>query len=575
MSPTPLFDAALDKILDELKPHTRTCAETGETFEIGEKDIEMCKLLRVPPPKTIWWARIRQKRHFMGGFDLFRRTLPDGQSVVTMFDPESFAKILPVPAWNSDAFDPMAFGFSKTSEQSFFEAWRSLSAAVPRPALIQDPSSVNSDWSTYGWAMKNCYFTYEGIFNEDLQYADFMAWTSNNADAMNNAHSEWRYETVDCKYCSRTIFSERCEACIDIAFCAACKDCSDCFGCTNLRHKKFCFLNEQLTEEEYRKRVLAIDLRDAQVVEEWRDRIAPLWTEAFRLASLVLRSENVSGDDIQDSRDTIGVLLYSCERVSYAFGCTNCKDSANITSCMNSERCTNTLKVFDSYDVKHSLHCTGCVEVEYSELLTSCEYCFGCIGLKHKRFCILNKQYTEEEYWPLVDAIKMAMLERGEYGEFFPHAASPFAFNTSGISTLYPFTKEESEKLGVRWHVFTELGNASAVSIDELPTNLKDTTDVILSKRFLCPITGRSFGFVKPELALHRLLNVALPRVHPTVRRMQRAAQYLAPRLYPRACTSCHANVVTRLSPEKTTPVLCETCYEEVVIGEKEAPVSV
>ena len=50
--------------------------------------------------------------------------------------------------------------------------------------------------------------------------------------------------------------------------------------------------------------------------------------------------------------------------------------------------------------------------------------CFACVGLRKKRFCIFNVQYSEEEYWQRVDELKCVMLERGEYGEYFSAAFS-------------------------------------------------------------------------------------------------------------------------------------------------------
>ena len=148
-SNTPRFDAALDEILLKLTPHTRTCSETGETFEIGEKEIELCRSLRVPPPKMIWWARLRRQRTFHACFDLFRRTLKDGNSVVTMYDPESFTKILPNADWYSDQFDPLIHGRAIDPSIPFFDQWPTLSREVPRQAIIQDAKSENSEWSVY------------------------------------------------------------------------------------------------------------------------------------------------------------------------------------------------------------------------------------------------------------------------------------------------------------------------------------------------------------------------------------------------------------------------------------------
>ncbi|MBU1757666.1 hypothetical protein KKG31_00495 [Patescibacteria group bacterium] len=38
----------------------------------------------------------------------------------------------------------------------------------------------------------------------------------------------------------------------------------------------------------------------------------------------------------------------------------------------------------------------------YCESCDACENCFGCVSLRNKSYCILNKQYTQEEYENLV-----------------------------------------------------------------------------------------------------------------------------------------------------------------------------
>ncbi|MEI6774387.1 MAG: hypothetical protein WCL18_06470 [bacterium] len=41
----------------------------------------------------------------------------------------------------------------------------------------------------------------------------------------------------------------------------------------------------------------------------------------------------------------------------------------------------------------------------YSYGMESCSFCLGCVGLKNKSFCILNKQYTKEERFELANKI--------------------------------------------------------------------------------------------------------------------------------------------------------------------------
>ncbi len=55
--------------------------------------------------------------------------------------------------------------------------------------------------------------------------------------------------------------------------------------------------------------------------------------------------------------------------------------------------------------------------------------CFLCVNLENKKYCILNKQYSKEEYEVLVPQIIEHMQKTGEWGEFFPVCLSPFGYN--------------------------------------------------------------------------------------------------------------------------------------------------
>jgi hypothetical protein len=43
--------------------------------------------------------------------------------------------------------------------------------------------------------------------------------------------------------------------------------------------------------------------------------------------------------------------------------------------------------------------------IYYSYYLENRSYCLGCVGLRNKSFCILNKQYTQEEWFELANKI--------------------------------------------------------------------------------------------------------------------------------------------------------------------------
>jgi hypothetical protein len=75
-----------------------------------------------------------------------------------------------------------------------------------------------------------------------------------------------------------------------------------------------------------------------------------------------------------------------------------------------------------------------------------CSNSFGCIGLKRNEYCILNTQYTKEEYEKLVPQIIEKMKVDGERGEFFPVEHSLNPYNLSMAQELHPMTREEAAK---------------------------------------------------------------------------------------------------------------------------------
>lgn len=563
-SKIPRFTAALDAAYHNLQPHTRVCEETGVSFSVSARDIEQYHSLGVPLPTVSPLVRLRRLRAAVGGLDLFKRTQPNGQTLISMIDPGSSVPVLSADAWHADSFDAMIYGRPFQSGTPFFDQWLALSNTVPRPAMIQDGQSENSPWALYSTSTKNGYFTYGGMENEDLSYADFCVAAKHSSDISLVYRSTHCYDSVLLSECSRVAFSERCEGCSNVLFSLGCKNCTDCFGCTNLRGKKYCFLNEQLSAEEYKTRLAEIDLTDAAIIEAWRTTIKEkLWNQAYRKAGTINGSEDAHGDDLVDCKHVEGISMHSAERVYHSFTLSNVKDTVDLALGFELERCANLVNSLKGYENKMVNMCDSCVDVEYSELLTACEHCFGCIGLTRKQFCILNTQYTEEEYWKLVDQLKTEMLERGEYGQFFPYRVSPWAYNTSHADALFPLTETDAQTLGARWYSFATERSVSVLPITALPSQLSETTDAILNNAYQCPASGRAFRIVKPELALHRDLGIALPRLHPTVRRKQRAKQLFPATLIERTCTDCGASLLTRIPSSHPSSILCELCYEK------------
>jgi hypothetical protein len=87
----------------------------------------------------------------------------------------------------------------------------------------------------------------------------------------------------------------------------------------------------------------------------------------------------------------------------------------------------------------------------YSDLCIGNKHCFGCIGIRQQRYCILNKQYTKEEYEALLPKVIAHMQSTGEWGQFFPIEMSLFGYNESVAFEYYPLTVKEVKQKQWNW----------------------------------------------------------------------------------------------------------------------------
>lgn len=74
---------------------------------------------------------------------------------------------------------------------------------------------------------------------------------------------------------------------------------------------------------------------------------------------------------------------------------TNCVDSYIATKVNSSYEIIN---CSNSYKIYYSNNCVECSDSYFLFDCQNCIDCIGCINLKNKSYCVLNQQYTREEY---------------------------------------------------------------------------------------------------------------------------------------------------------------------------------
>ncbi|MEY4731411.1 MAG: hypothetical protein RL681_357, partial [Candidatus Parcubacteria bacterium] len=252
------------------------------------------------------------------------------------------------------------------------------------------------------------------------------------------------------------------------------------------------------------------------------------------------------------------------------------------------------LVIYGSHDIRYSINCHAS------------SHLFACIGLRNKQYCILNKQYTKEEYEALVPKIIEHMNDmpyidaKGgvyKYGEFFPPELSPFAYNETIAQEYFPLTKEEALKQGYRWRDPDTKQYVVTKKPESLPDHIKDVDDTILTDTVGCLHNGTcneqctaAFRIIPEELQFYRRMNLPIPRLCPNCRHYERLKQRNPLKLWHRQCMcagstnssqggttyqntathqhqgSCTNEFETSYAPESTAIVYCEQCYNAEVV---------
>ena len=247
---------------------------------------------------------------------------------------------------------------------------------------------------------------------------------------------------------------------------------------------------------------------------------------------------------------------------------------------------------------------TNIRNIEYCYMCHSSSDLFGCVSLRNKQYCVLNKQYTKEKYEELVRRIKEQMMQipyidkKGReyrYGEFFPIEFSPFPYNETATQDYFRRTKSEVEALGYTWRDQPTRNYSVTMRTEDIPDSIDEVGDKIIEDIIRCAHRGEcndncttAFRITPTELSFYRRMKLPLPRLCPNCRTCERLEHRGTFKLWPRQCTCageksendvysntashfhgagrCPNEFETSYSPERKEIVYCESCYNSEVV---------
>ena len=525
---------------------------------------------KIHPPLPVYCpeCRLRIRTSHRNERCFYKRTSTlSGKEMVSTYETAPLwgkpDKVFTSDEFYDDTLDNTALGRLYDFSSSFFEQFAALHKDGPRLGMMI-LQNENSDFSAGTAYCKNCYLINSSEYCEDCYYGKLFQSCKSSVDCSYLYGSELCYgcfSVYDSYNCDFVSFSKNCRDC---AFSVNLVGCSNCFLCSNLRQKEYHFENRPLQKEEYEKRVKEVQ-GSYSGMEEMKVKLAGLRSEMIHRAANIVNSEDCTGDYVENSQRCLDCYdVNDSQDCRYVTVGVNVKDNYDCSNMyVKPELAYETLGTIGTYGTAYCLFVFHSQNLLYCEYCFNCHDCFGCCALRNKQYCILNKQYTKEEYEELVPRIIKHMMTTREWGLYFPPTLSSFGYNESLACEYLPLTKSEAIERGFYWRDNEEkkLQVAKTIRAGQLPDHIDDTPDDILNWAIECAETKRPFRITKQELDYYRRKHLPIPRLHPDLRYDQRLKLRNPRHLWSRKCMKCRKGIETTYAPERPETIYCEECY--------------
>jgi len=298
-------------------------------------------------------------------------------------------------------------------------------------------------------------------------------------------------------------------------------------------------------------------------------RCTELWKTHPRPSSIIHNTEAAEGNHILNSKNVSGsFFIEDCEDVKNCFSLYGPVKTSQDFSFFgkDSELLYEAAQcgIGDSAVVL-SFDCWGNnSNLLYCWMCEGCHDCFGCVGLQKKQFCVLNKQYSKDEYHALVPKIIEHMRQTKEFGEFFPMTLSPIPYNHSVAQRYFPQTPDTTRQQGCVWYEQNTENVKQAIESSSLPDGVPTSDDAIVVKSLK---SGRPFRITTQEIKRYRQMQVPLPRWTYDERMEDRIAMLGGITLHERTCDKTKKPMLTTYLPDTEFPVWEREIYNRELRG--------
>jgi len=556
-----------------MNEETRQCNKCKQNFTIDQDDFSFYEKMKVPAPKICPDCRFKNLAIWRNEMSLYsgRKCSLCKKNILSMYNPKLPYITFCYDCYISDSWDPKNFGQEYKKDKTFFEQLETLLIKVPKKTTfisMGDGPNINSEYTNMAGGMKNCYMNFNGGKGEETIYSRGLRFAKEVGDCYFGDYLERCYECINVLKSNGLVFAKNTSNSMDSIFTLNCSGLNSCFGCVNLKNKSYHFFNEPLKRDEYFEKVNEI-VGSYSKIQEFQNKF-------YEFSLKFPRRENNNLKTI----NSVGDFLLECKNVQNSFEAIGAENSKNLFSARNannsngaigfgykSEMLLNCVAVGYSSNIIGSSSFTNSRDIFYSFATDNCHDCIGCDGLKNSSYCILNKQYSKEEYEKLKEHIINELKEKELYGLMIPPELSPFAYNETIAQDNMPLTKEETLAQGFRWEDDIQMTKGKETLLSEnIPDHIKDVKDEITKEILKCIDCERNYKITEQELLFYRKMKLPIPRKCFFCRHKDRIKRRGPYKFWDRKCDNCGKDIKTNYSPDRPEIVYCEKCYQQEVI---------
>ncbi|MCE9585147.1 hypothetical protein K8Q94_00800 [Candidatus Nomurabacteria bacterium] len=542
-------------------------------FTIEPDDFVFYKKIKVPPPTFCPECRTQRAMVWRNETTLYSGNKCNlcNKSVLTMYNPKSDFIIYCNSCYRGDKWEPRDYAMDYDFSKSFFEQFEDLMRKVPKNALYNTSGAgliVDSPYNNCVGGLKNCYMCFNSANLEDCMYSRGVTRSKEVLDSYFCKKIENCYEAINTYNSVNSFWIQNSNDILDSIFLYDCANVSNCLGCVNLRNKSFCILNEQYSKEEYFSFLNKIKGSYSNL-ENFRNQFISLTKSLPKRAN-----QNIK------TMDCVGDYLTECKNVKHGFEVMNSEDCKRIYFGRDIKDSRGTI----GYGIKSELllecvstgytsRAIGCWACELSQDLEYCVSCFpsnknliGCDSMRNSQYCILNKQYSKEEYEKIKIHINEELTVLGVYGLMLPSEISPFSYNETLAQDNYNLSEEEVLKEGFVWEKDIQMTSGKETAdINSLVDNINETSEDICKEILACIDCNRNYKITEQEFYFYKNKIIPVPRKCFYCRHQSRIVKRGSLRFDKEICNKCNIDIYTNLNPKDGDIVYCEKCYQQKV----------